>query len=64
MSTSRPKTVPRRRMLLALPAAGQAKGDGLNAARGLWHEITTSGTAPAAPAGGSSSGSSGAGAGY
>jgi predicted lipoprotein with Yx(FWY)xxD motif len=26
-------------------AAGQAKGNGLNAAGGLWHEITTSGSA-------------------
>ena len=31
-------------------APGQAKGNGLNAFGGLWHEITTSGTA--APAGG------------
>ena len=45
-------------------APGQNKGNGLNAAGGLWHEITTTGTAPAAPAGGSSPGSSGAGAGY
>lgn len=37
-------------------AAGQNKGNGLNAAGGLWHEITTSGTA-----GGSSSGAGGAG---
>ena len=36
---------------------GQAKGNGLNAAGGLWHEITTSGTAPA----GSSSSGSGSG---
>ena len=42
-------------------APGQAKGNGLNAAGGLWHEITTSGTAPA---GSSSSGSSGGGYGY
>ena len=35
-------------------APGQAKGNGLNAAGGLWHEVTTSGTAAA---GGSSSGS-------
>src|ERR1700758_2659764 len=34
---------------------GQAKGNGLTAAGGLWHEIPTSGTAAAAPAGGSSS---------
>ncbi|HEY3953372.1 MAG TPA: hypothetical protein VGM53_08365 [Streptosporangiaceae bacterium] len=37
-------------------APGQNKGNGLNAAGGLWHEITTSGTAPA---GSSSSGSGG-----
>ena len=42
-------------------APGQAKGNGLNAFGGLWHEITTSGTA--APAGSSSSGSAG-GSGY
>jgi len=42
-------------------ASGQAKGNGLNAAGGVWHEITTSGTAPA---GSSSSGSSGGGSGY
>jgi predicted lipoprotein with Yx(FWY)xxD motif len=37
-------------------APGQAKGNGLNAAGGVWHEITTSGTAAPAstssPAGG------------
>ena len=38
-------------------APGQNKGNGLNAAGGLWHEITTSGTA--APASTSSSGSGG-----
>ena len=38
-------------------APGQNKGNGLNAAGGLWHEITTSGTVPA----GSSSSSSGGG---
>ena len=38
-------------------APGQAKGNGLNAAGGLWHEITTSGTA--APAAGSTPGSGG-----
>ena len=43
-------------------APGQAKGNGLNAAGGLWHEITTSGTA--ARAGSSSSGSGGGGYGY
>ena len=37
-------------------APGQNKGNGLNAAGGLWHEITTSGTAPASS---SSSGSGG-----
>jgi predicted lipoprotein with Yx(FWY)xxD motif len=45
-------------------APGQNKGNGLNAAGGLWHEITTSGTAAPAPAGGSSSGSGGGGYGY
>ena len=39
-------------------APGQAKGNGLNAAGGLWHEITTAGTAPA---GSSSAGSTGGG---
>jgi predicted lipoprotein with Yx(FWY)xxD motif len=42
-------------------APGQAKGNGLNVAGGLWHEITTSGTAPA---GSSTSGSGGGGSGY
>ena len=42
-------------------APGQAKGNGVNAAGGLWHEITASGSAPA---GGSSSGSGGGGYGY
>jgi predicted lipoprotein with Yx(FWY)xxD motif len=37
-------------------APGQAKGNGLNVAGGLWHEVTTSGTAPV---GSSSSGSGG-----
>jgi predicted lipoprotein with Yx(FWY)xxD motif len=45
-------------------APGQAKGNGLNAAGGLWHEITTSGAAAPAPAGSSSSGSGGGGYGY
>src|SRR5215469_2509332 len=40
---------------------GQAKGNGLNAAGGLWREVTTSGSAPA---GSSSSGSGGGGYGY
>ena len=39
-------------------APGQNHGNGLNAAGGLWHEITTSGSAPA------SSSSSGSGGGY
>jgi predicted lipoprotein with Yx(FWY)xxD motif len=42
-------------------APGQAKGNGLNAFGGLWHEVTTSGSAPAAS---SSSGSGGGGYGY
>jgi predicted lipoprotein with Yx(FWY)xxD motif len=42
-------------------APGQAKGNGLNVAGGLWHEITTSGTAPA---GGASAGSGAGGYGY
>jgi predicted lipoprotein with Yx(FWY)xxD motif len=37
-------------------APGQAKGNGLNAAGGLWHEVTTSGSAAPAPAGASSGG--------
>ena len=42
-------------------APGQNKGNGLNAAGGLWHEVTTSGSAPA---GSSSSGSGSGGYGY
>jgi predicted lipoprotein with Yx(FWY)xxD motif len=42
-------------------APGQAKGNGLNAFGGVWHEATTSGTAPADS---SSSGSGGGGGGY
>jgi predicted lipoprotein with Yx(FWY)xxD motif len=38
-------------------APGQAKGNGLNAAGGLWHEVTTSGTA--APVSTSSAGGAG-----
>ncbi|HYY18646.1 MAG TPA: hypothetical protein VE864_07375 [Streptosporangiaceae bacterium] len=45
-------------------APGQNNGNGLNANGGLWHEITTSGTAAAAPAGGSSPNNGGTGAGY
>jgi predicted lipoprotein with Yx(FWY)xxD motif len=37
-------------------APGQAKGNGLNLSGGVWHEVTTSGSAPS---GGSSSGSGG-----
>ena len=39
-------------------APGQAKGNGLNLSGGVWHEVTTTGTAPAA---GSSPGSGGGG---
>jgi len=42
-------------------APGQNKGNGLNAAGGLWHEITTSGSVTA---GGSTPGSGGGGHGY
>ena len=44
-------------------APGQAKGNGLNAAGGLWHEITTSGTAPAGSSSSGSGGSSSSGSG-
>jgi predicted lipoprotein with Yx(FWY)xxD motif len=37
-------------------APGQNKGNGLNAAGGLWHEITTSGSAPAGTSAGSGGG--------
>jgi predicted lipoprotein with Yx(FWY)xxD motif len=38
-------------------APGQAKGNGVNANGGLWHEVTTSGSAPAAaPSSGSGGG--------
>jgi predicted lipoprotein with Yx(FWY)xxD motif len=40
---------------------GQAKGNGLNLSGGVWHEVTTSGSAPA---GSSSSGSGAGGYGY
>ncbi|HEY2577197.1 MAG TPA: hypothetical protein VGI74_12905 [Streptosporangiaceae bacterium] len=43
-------------------APGQNNGNGLNAAGGLWHEVTTSGAA--APASSSSPGSGSAGYGY
>jgi predicted lipoprotein with Yx(FWY)xxD motif len=42
-------------------APGQNKGNGLNVAGGLWHEVTTSGSAPASS---SSSGSGSGGYGY
>jgi predicted lipoprotein with Yx(FWY)xxD motif len=42
-------------------APGQNKGNGLNAAGGLWHEVTTSGSAPV---GSSASGSGSGGYGY
>ncbi len=42
-------------------APGQAKGNGINASGGVWHEMTASGAA--APASGSSSSSSGSGGG-
>ena len=42
-------------------APGQAKGNGLNLSGGVWHEVTTSGSAAA---GSSSSGSGGGGSGY
>jgi predicted lipoprotein with Yx(FWY)xxD motif len=42
-------------------APGQNKGNGLNVAGGLWHEITTSGTAPADS---STSSAGGGGSGY
>ena len=42
-------------------APGEAKGNGLNANGGLWHEVTTSGNAAAA---GSSSASGSGGNGY
>jgi predicted lipoprotein with Yx(FWY)xxD motif len=45
-------------------APGQAKGNGLNAAGGLWHEVVTSGTAELAPAGSSSPAAGGGGNGY
>jgi len=38
-------------------APGQNKGNGLNVAGGLWHEITTSGSAPAGSSAGSGGGS-------
>jgi predicted lipoprotein with Yx(FWY)xxD motif len=43
-------------------APGQAKGNGLNASGGVWHEVTASGGA--APAQSPSSGSGGGGSGY
>ena len=40
-------------------APGQNKGNGLNAAGGLWHQITTSGSAAPAPASSPAAGSGG-----
>ena len=37
-------------------APGQAKGNGLNVAGGLWHEVTATGTAAPAPTGATSGG--------
>ncbi len=46
-------------------AAGQAKGNGLNASGGLWYEMEVSGATPAAvPAGGATSTASSGGGGY
>jgi predicted lipoprotein with Yx(FWY)xxD motif len=45
-------------------APGRANGNGLNVAGGVWHEITTSGAAGPAPAGGSTGGAGGGGSGY
>ena len=47
---------------IADTAAGQAKGDGLNANGGVWHEMTVSGAA--APASSASTSSGGGGYGY
>jgi predicted lipoprotein with Yx(FWY)xxD motif len=43
---------------------GEATGDGVNAAGGLWHEVTASGAAPANPSTSPSMGSGGGGDGY
>ena len=43
-------------------AAGQAKGNGINASGGVWHEVTVTGSA--APAASPSASSSGGGYGY
>lgn len=40
-------------------AAGQAKGNGINASGGVWHEMTASGSTPAPASSSSSSGSGG-----
>lgn len=45
-------------------APGQAKGNGINASGGVWHEVTVSGSAPASSPSSSSSSSSGGGGGY
>ena len=45
-------------------APGQAKGNGLNASGGLWHEMTVSGATPAAKASATASAKTGGGYGY
>jgi predicted lipoprotein with Yx(FWY)xxD motif len=45
-------------------APGQAKGNGLNASGGVWHEMLASGKAAPAPSPGKSTKSSGGGGGY
>jgi len=45
-------------------APGQASGNGLNLSGGVWHEVTVSGTAPAANPSSSKSSSGGGGYGY
>ena len=49
---------------LADTAPGQAKGNGLNLSGGVWHEVTTSGTAAPSPSSGGSGSSGGGGYGY
>ena len=45
-------------------APGQAKGNGLNASGGVWHEMTVSGATPAAGSGASAPATKGGGYGY
>ena len=49
---------------IADTAPGQAKGNGLNLSGGVWHEVTTSGTAAPSPSSGGSGSSGGGGYGY